>query len=216
MLSLKVEKRDPAQKLLEGLIPAVFYGPKEEATSVSVNKKDFEKLWKEAGESSIISLEGVGDLKDSLIQDVQVHPVSGQVLHADFYVIEKGKKLTVSIPLEFIGTSKAVKDLGGTLVKALHEIEVEVLPKDLPQHIEVDIEALVDFDSHISVKDLKLPSGVEVLTEPDESVASVSAPREEEEEPTTTEVDMESIEVEKKGKAVAEDQEESVENSGGE
>lgn len=200
MINLKVKKRDISEKTPSESIPAVFYGPKEKSTSVMVDLKTFEAIWKQAGESSIISLEGVGEAKESLIHDVQVHPVSGSPIHVDFYVIERGKKLTVKVPLEFVGESLAVKNLGGTLVKALHELEIEVLPRDLPQYIEVDISVLNDFDSHISVADLSMPEGVTALFEPNESVASVSAPKEEEIEEGSSDIDMESIEVEKKGK----------------
>ena len=200
MINLKVKKRDISEKTPSESIPAVFYGPKEKSTSVMVDLKTFEAIWKQAGESSIISLEGVGEAKESLSHDVQVHPVSGSPIHVDFYVIERGKKLTVKVPLEFVGESLAVKNLGGTLVKALHELEIEVLPRDLPQYIEVDISVLNDFDSHISVADLSMPEGVTALFEPNESVASVSAPKEEEIEEGSSDIDMESIEVEKKGK----------------
>ena len=131
-------------------MPAVFYGPKEETTPVTISEKDFVKVWREAGESSVIELSGVGDAKEVLIHEVDVDPVSGTPRHADFYVIEKGKKVTVGIPLTFEGVAPAVKELGGILVKVMHEIEIEVMPKDLPHDIVVDISSPKHFDSQIN------------------------------------------------------------------
>jgi large subunit ribosomal protein L25 len=104
----------------------------------------------------------------------------------------------VDIPLEFEGVSPAVKDLGGSLVKVMHEVKISAMPKDLPHNIIVDISSLVDFQSQILAKDIKVPAGVELMENPEEVVALVSEPREEKEE--TAPVDLSAIEVEKKGK----------------
>ena len=186
-----------------GDMPAVFYGPKEEATPIAVRLAEFKKAWKDTGESSILTLKVDGKELESLIHDVSTHVVSGEPLHADFYIIEKGKKVSVKVPLEFIGVSPAVKDLGGVLVKVIHEIEVEALPKDLPHSIDIDISVLSDFEKQIAVKDIKLPSGVEVVGNPEEMVAMVHAPKEEVIEDTVA-PDLSTIEVEKKGKDVVE------------
>lgn len=211
MLTLKVEKRDTKKKpemvRKDGMTPAVFYGRKEKSMPISVNTREFEKIFREAGESTIISLEGVGEAKEALIHDVDVHPVTGNVRHADFYVIEKGKKLHVDVPLVFEGESPAVKDLGGILVKVIHELEIEALPRDLPHEIVVDISTLVDFESQITVQDLTLADGVTSLVESEEVVVTVSKPKEEEEEEEAAEVDMDAIEVEgEKDKAEGGDQ----------
>src|SRR5690606_26337192 len=108
----------------------VFYGPKEEAVAVSFDRARFEKVLREAGESTVVTLTGVGEDKDTLIHDVQLHPVTDQPLHVDFYVLEKGKKVQTHVPLEFTGEAPAVKSLGGTLMKVLHELEIEAMPKD--------------------------------------------------------------------------------------
>ena len=203
MLKLEVEKREATQKPKklreEGKIPAVFYSGKEPTTSITLSKKDFEKVWKEAGESSVIELSGVGDNKEALIHDVDTDPVSGSVRHADFYIIEKGKKVTVKVPIEFDGTPLAVKDLGGTLVKVIHELEIEVLPKDLPHNIIVDVSSLSDFESRIFVKDIKLPEGVISLLSSDDAVALVTEVIEEIEEEAEA-PDLSGIESEQKGK----------------
>lgn len=218
MYKLAAEKRDKTGKALRGLrkdgkLPAIFYGPKEAATSIAVSAKEFVKMWEEAGESSVIELSGIGDTKDVLIQEVDVDPVTGTPRHADFYVIEKGKKVTVRVPFEFTGVSPAVKDLGGILVKVLHEVEIEVMPKDLPHDIKVDTSSLVDFESQIKIKDLKLPESAEATDDSEEVVALVSEAKEEEELPVEA-PDLSSIEVEKKGK-VDEEGDEKIASSEG-
>lgn len=203
MLTLKAEIRDlatePTSVRKAGKLPAVFYGKKEASTPISIRQIDFLKIWKEAGESTVVTLDTPEGEKESLIQTVDIDPVSGVPLHADFYVFEKGHKVEVSLPIEFDGVSPAVKDLGGTLVKVLHELKVEAMPKDLPHNITIDISSLVQFGDQILAKDLSLPSGVELKANPEEVIATVSAPREEKEEEAAP-IDLSSIEVEKKGK----------------
>ncbi len=215
MLDLVIEKRDKIGKASKrregGLIPAVFYGPKESSTPISLSDKDFLNVWKQVGESSVISLTGIGEPKEVLIQDVDRDPITGGVRHVDFYVIEKGKKIEVNVPIVFVGEAPAVKDLGGMLVKVLHEISVEVMPKDLPHEITVDISGLVDFDAQVHAKDIILPSEVTMLTGIDEVVVLAAPAKEEEIEETVEDPDLESIEVEKKGKE--NDSEETAEDS---
>jgi large subunit ribosomal protein L25 len=162
-------------------------------------------VWKEAGETTVISVSVDGKTIDVLVQEVSVHPVSGEPMHADFYAVDKTKKVEVDIPLSFDGVAPAVKDLGGTLVKVLHEITVSGLPDNLPSEIVVDIASLKELDSVIAVKDVSLPEGVEAVMPEDDAVASVSVQEEEPEE--SAELDLESIEVEKKGKKEEEGEE---------
>src|SRR3989344_4655432 len=156
MLTLKAEIRDthtkPETIRKAGKIPAVFYGKKEASTVISVPKIDFLKVWKEAGESSVVTLETPVGIKESLIHAVDLDPITGIPRHADFYVFEKGRKVIVELPIEFIGVSPAVKDLGGMLVKVLHEIKIEAMPKDLPHNINIDISSLVNFGDQILAK----------------------------------------------------------------
>jgi large subunit ribosomal protein L25 len=207
MFKLKVEKRDIKERLeslrKSGMMPAVFYGPKDPSTPIKINLADFKKAWKTAGESTVVSLEGEGIDADVLIQEVDLDPVTGIAIHADFYAIEKGKKLTVDVPLEFIGVSPAVKDLGAVLIKVLHEVEIEALPKDLPHKLEVDIAGLVTFDSVLTANDIKLPEGVTLMIKPEEVIASVYEPKEEVIEVAPA-ADLSAIEVEKKGKEAKE------------
>ena len=209
MITLNVENRDLKISLSEirktGKMPAVFYGKKEESTPIMLPLAIFEKVLAEAGESTILHLEGTGIDVDVLIHDVDLDPVTDKPRHADFYAIEKGKKLHIQVPLEFIGIAGAVKDLGGILVKVAHEIDIEALPKDLPHNIKVDISSLVTFDDVIKAGDIKLPEGVILKAEPEEIIVSVYEPKEEvvEEAP----VDLSTIEVAKKGKEAKEGEE---------
>ncbi|AKM84096.1 TPA: 50S ribosomal protein L25 [Candidatus Campbellbacteria bacterium] len=201
MLTLNVKTRDSKNKLNEirngGEIPAVFYGREVKSTSISVSASEFKSVWKKGGNSSIINLKGLKDEREAVIHDMDIDPVSNQVRHIDFYIVKKGEKMETTVPLEFVGEAPAVKTLGGVLVKALRELNIEVLPKDLPQHIDVDISSLVDMDSQIAVKDLVLPTGVTVTDDAEEVVVLIThAEEEKESEP----VDISSIEIEKKGK----------------
>jgi len=180
-----------------GVIPAVFYGAGKETTPITVSQRDFEKVWKQAGESSPVTLKTESGEVSTLIHEVQVHPVTGMALHADFLVVDMNKEVEVKIPLEFVGESGAVKGGLGTLVKVLHELEVMALPADLPHSIEVDISPLVTLENQIHVSDIKTPKGVKIMTGADEVVALVQAQKEEVEEAP---VDLSAIEVEKKGK----------------
>lgn len=182
-MELVVEKRDSkvAPKTLrnKGILPAVVYGRKEESTPISVDAKTFEKIFHKAGESTVITLQGLGEEKDALIHEVVFHPVTGRVLHADFYAIEKGQKVTVSVPIEFVGESPAVKEKGGILVKVMHELEIEVLPKELPHAIHIDISTLINLEDKITVKDIKLPESATPTDEADEVVVMVTEAQEE-------------------------------------
>ncbi len=208
MLSLPIEKRDMKVKSealrKTGRIPAIYYGPKEVSTAITVGTIEFKKAWKKAGESSVIILKDAsGTEHEVLIYDVDTHPLSGEPLHADFYVIEKGKKLQIAVPLVFSGISPAVKDKGAILVKVMREIKIEAAPRDLPREIIVDISKLVELNDSIHAGDIALPSGVELKVPATEVVASVAEAKEEVEEAPTP-IDMSSIEVEAKGKEAKE------------
>jgi len=203
-MELSVIKRDgsksPNTLRREGVLPAVVYGRSEESTPIAVDMKAFEKAYKTAGESSVITLTGLGSAKDALIHDVEFDVVSGKPLHADFYAIQKGQTVTVSVPLEFDGVSPAVKDLGGILTKVMHELEIECEPKDLPHAVHVDISALTGLDSQILVSDLKLPASAKISAEPGDVVAMISTAVEEPVE-SAAPTDLSAIEIsEERGK----------------
>ncbi|MDZ4285121.1 MAG: 50S ribosomal protein L25 [Patescibacteria group bacterium] len=201
--TLHAERRTKRGKRLRhlraaGMLPAVLYGPKEETTSLSLSRSEFEKVFKEAGESTVITLAGLDEDKDVLVQDIAYHPVSNAPLHVDFYAIERGKKVTVNVPLTFIGEAPVLK-IGGTFTKVLYELEVEAMPKDLPHEIEVDVSSLAEFDSHLTVGDVRVPPNVTVHNNAADIVAVASEVIEEVDEPVAP-VDMSAIEVEEKGK----------------
>ncbi len=203
MFEIKAKKRDIGVKLdalrKGGEIPAVFYGAGKETTSIAVGNVEFKKVWHKAGESSAVSVVMPEGKIDVLIHEVQVDPVTSEPIHVDFLAIDMKKKISVKVPLEFVGVSPAVKSGLGNLVKILYEIEIEALPKDLPHNLEVDISTLETLDNTVVVSDINLPAGVEAITSGTEIVASVVAQKEEAVEETAP-VDLSTIEVEKKGK----------------
>jgi len=182
MIEIEVRSRDAKESSaalrLRGVVPAVFYGPKEAATPIAIDARLLERVWKEAGETTIVKLGGIGEPKDTLIHDVQFHPVTGKVLHADFYVLEKGKKVKIDVPLEWEGVAPAEK-AGHIIVKAMHEIEIEVTPAELPHHLMVDLSALADIGDRILVGDITLPPSATLITPESEIVASVTEFKEE-------------------------------------
>lgn len=188
-----------------GRMPAVLYGPNDAATPLTLVISEFEKVWAQAGESTVLTVTGLGADKDVLIQDVSMDPIYSIPTHADLYAIEKNKPVEVTVPLVFVGVAPAEKELGGTLIKVAHEIDIEALPKDLPHEIEVDISSLKTFDDQIHVADIKMPSGVTAVTDTEEVVALVQGAREEQEESAGT-TDLSAIEVEKKGKEETEEE----------
>ncbi|HAS80606.1 MAG: 50S ribosomal protein L25 [Candidatus Nomurabacteria bacterium GW2011_GWE1_32_28] len=202
MFTIKATKREEGIKTdtlkSNGQIPAVFYGAGSKTTSISISIIDFKKIWREAGESSTVKVTVDGKSVDALIHEVQVHPITEEPLHVDFLVVDMNKKIEVGVPLEFIGISNAVKNGSGNLVKVLHEVEIEALPKDLPHKLEVDLSKLETTESQIFVSDIKLPSGVVMITDLEEVVASIILQVEEKEEVSS--IDLSTIEVEKKGK----------------
>lgn len=177
---------------------AVVYGPKQESMPIQVSGREFDKILRTAGESSVVMLSGLGSELQVLIQDVDRDPVTNVPRHVDFYAIEKGAKVEVAIPLEFVGESPAVK-AGASLVKVMHELEIEAAPADLPHGIEVDISGLAEVGAQILVSDLAVPKGVEVKAEADQVVALIQEVAVEEEAPAAA-VDMSAIQVEEKGK----------------
>lgn len=203
MFSIKAKKRDltvPVVSLRKsGEIPAVFYGAGQDSTSISVGTVEFKKVWREAGESSAVQIAMLEKNIDVLIYEVQTDPVTDEPIHADFLAIDMSKKIKVKVGVEFEGISNAVKSGIGNLVKVLHEIEIEALPKDLPHNLVADISKLESLQDTVVVSDIKLPVGVVAITPGTDVVASVVAQVEEKEEEVAP-VDLSAIEVEKKGK----------------
>ncbi len=203
MLTLKVEARtNPGVALGElrrtGGVPGVVYGAHKESTSIALSAREFEEIFARAGESTIVMLAGLGEDIPTLVHEVDLDPITNRPRHVDFYAVTKGQKVEIKIPLEFINESPAVKE-GASLVKVLHEIEIKADPMDLPHHFDVNLEGIVKISDQIRVQDLALPQGVELLTAPEEVIALVQEVVEEKIEEAAP-VDLNAIEVEKKGK----------------
>lgn len=164
----------------EGKIPAILYGSKTKTRPLQVDYIVFEKLYKKAGESSLVdlSIDGKKPLK-VIIHDVQRDPVTDSFEHVDFYQVDLKRKITTEIVLNFVGEAPAVKELGGVLVRSLDHVKVECLPEDLVHEITIDLSPLKSFEDIIYVKDLSLPDELTLLEKPDETVALVKPPRSE-------------------------------------
>ncbi len=198
MLELKTLPRTAKEKTKVGYIPAVYYSAHAKSTPIFVDSIAFGKVLTGAGESSSITLATEHGPESVMIQDVQRHPVKGTIIHADFYVLEKGQRVHVKVPLIFTGESAAVK-AGGVLVKVMHELSLEADPSKLPHDIEVDLGLLAAASDVIHIKDITLPTGSTLYHVHDtDIVASITAQHEEAETPVV--VDLNAIEVEKKGK----------------
>ena len=210
MTKLKAEKRDqkmsPDVYREQGKIPGVMYGKDTDSTSIAVDEIELVRALREEGESSIFSLGVDGSEHDVIIQDIAKHPITGKALNIDFLTIKKGQKITMEVPLELVGESPAVKQGLGVLVKVLHELEIETLPQNLPQHIDVDISKLENVGDSVSVADVNLPEGVEPQIELTSTIATISAQKEEEPEEVEA-PDLSEIEVEQKGKKEEGDEE---------
>src|SRR3989338_4684549 len=186
-VSLDAQQRDIIGKKVktiraQGVTPAVLYGHGIENVLLSIPTKILEKVYKQAGESTLLDLTVDGkDQRKVIIQDIQYDNVKGNIIHIDLHEVKMTEILTTEIPLKFIGESKAVKELGGVFVANMDHLKVECLPGDLVHEIEVDISALIDFESAIHIKDIKTPKGIEVLDNADEVVAAATLPRAEEE-----------------------------------
>jgi len=164
----------------EGVLPAVLYGKGQDTLNLQLPAKDFEHVFKQAGESTLVFLTVDGQAYPTIINDVARHPISGQPVHADFYKVRLDEAITAKVPVVFIGISPAVKDLAGIFIRNVNELEVQALPADLPHEIEVDISKLVNFGDQIVLKDIKVANAKLVGGE-DEIIATVQAPKSEEE-----------------------------------
>ncbi len=149
----------------QGALPAVTYGAGNETVSLDLNNGDFLKLYKLAGDSSLIDLEIDGkNVGKVLVHEVQYHPVKDVPTHVDLRRIDMNKMMQAPVVLHFIGEAPAVKAMGGTLVQNLSQVTVECLPKDLVSFIEVDLGTLKSFEDLVKVKDLVLSEGLTVVT----------------------------------------------------
>lgn len=202
--NLKTDKAGKMRK--DGLLPAVLYGNKVTNLALSINAREFDKILKKAGESTIVELiTDDGKTHPVLIHEFQRHYLTSAPTHVDFYQVSMTEKLKAKVALEFTGESKAVKQLGGILVKILNEVEVECLPADLPHNIVVNLEPLETLQDSVHVKNLIAPAKVKILTSGDEMIVKVQPPREVEAELTAPVVeDVSKVEGAAEDKPVAE------------
>jgi large subunit ribosomal protein L25 len=181
--NLSVTKRELSGKGVarslrtDGRVPAVIYGHGREPQTLSINTRDLEKLLEHiSAENTVIDLDVDGTASRTLIREIQRHPFKRQILHVDFQELVAGEKVIVRVPVILIGVPDGVRMDGGILDQTMRELEVEVDPANIPNHIEVDVTRMV-IGSSLHVSDITLPEGVEVIAEEDASVAVVSAPR---------------------------------------
>jgi len=191
----------------KGVLPAVLYGPGLKNENLEIDLKEFEKIYEAAGESTLISLEIEGKKKYLvLVHDLKNNPLKDTPLHVDFYQPSLKEKIEVKVPLILEGEAEAVKNLGGTLIRNISEIEVKALPQNLPKEIKVNVSGLKTFEDNILIKDLPVSEGVEILRDPQETIAHVAPPEKVEEElekPIEEKVEeVEKVEKEKKEEEV--------------
>ncbi len=191
----------------KGLVPGELYGFGVKNEHVSVTMKEFIKLFKKAGESTLIDLIIEGKKHPVLITDVAQNTITDEIISVDFYQVRLDQKIRLKIPVHFVGEAPAVKEKGGILVKALSEIEVEALPTDIPHQLDVELKSLVDIGKSFHVSELKVPKGVRVLVDPNFVIITVTARMTEEQEAALSAVaDVSTIKTEgeeKKEKAAA-------------
>lgn len=180
----------------DGRLPGVVYGRGIESTNVSVDTHELELLRKHAGPNSLVDLSVDGKkARPVLVQGVQIDRVKGRPLHVDLFVVRMTEEMVVEVPLVPVGISPAVALQGGTLLHVTEHVRVRALPDHLPDAIEYSIEALVDFETSVHLRDIAIPSDVVLLSDPDDIVAKVLAPRVEEEPVVAAEPEGEEAEV---------------------
>ena len=183
-MKLKAEKREGSQKEFTEVLGNV-YGHNKENVSIKINYSDFEKVYQEAGSSSLITLDVDGSEYEVIIKEIQIDPRKDRVHHVDFYEVTRGQEMEANVSLKFVGEAP-VEKIGMIVNTAKSEIEIKAKPKDLPHEIEVDLSVLTESDSVIRANDLNLPEGVSVVNDPEETIISVVAAKEVGEEDDNT------------------------------
>lgn len=159
----------------DGFLPATVYGKKVSSDNLTVNTADFLAVYNAAGETGLVELTIDGVVKPVLIHSVQKHPVRGDLIHVEFHQVDLKEKVKAQVPLVIIGESPAVAQKAGVLLTLIPEVEVEALPTDLPEKIEVNVTSLAEVDQEIKVSDLQVPSGVTMLSDASVSVVKVGS-----------------------------------------
>lgn len=188
-VQLKAEIREDIGKKVgkkagrTGKIPAVIYGKDFKNLNLMIDFKEFLKLRHHSAENVIVDLmiDSQKEPLKVLVHEIYVHPVSGEIQHVDFLHVDLKKKISTKVPIEYVGVSKAIKDLGGVLVKNIHEVEIEAFPTDIPEFIEAPLDILNEIGDHIFVKDLKFDKTKVLMQEDSEAaIASVTITKKEE------------------------------------
>lgn len=190
--TLSAQTKDPnisAKNVLRNKqLPLIYYGKGIENVQLTCDYEEFRKLYRTAGENTIVDLVIDGkDHKNIIIHNVQRDPVYDQFIHIDLLNVKMDEEITAMIPVILEGQAPAVKELAGTLVQGIDEVEVRCLPKDLPHEIKGNVDKLIDFHVSLHVSDLEVPANVEILNDPEQTIATVSAPKEEKPEEETSE-----------------------------
>ncbi|PIU35127.1 50S ribosomal protein L25 [Candidatus Shapirobacteria bacterium CG07_land_8_20_14_0_80_39_18] len=175
-LKREIRGRKVKQLRSKGLIPANVYGKKVKSQAVSLDKEEFEKVYKKAGETEVVGLlvEGEKEERPILIQNLQVHPVTDEPLHVDLRQIILTEKITAQIPVEISGEAPAAQQKLGILIQTVSEIEVEALPMELPEKFVIDVSGLAKVDDEVKVKDMVIDrSKVKLAVEDDLVVAKI-------------------------------------------
>ncbi|MCS6963942.1 50S ribosomal protein L25 [Thermoflexus sp.] len=193
----------------QGWIPAVLYGRHIQPRTIQVEGKEFQRVMALArGGTRLITLQVDGETHLALIREVQREPIRREILHVDFQAVELTEKIRVEVPVVFVGASPAVERGEGILVHGLTHVEIECLPKDLIEAITVDLGRLDRVDAAIYVRDLQVPPGITVVSDPDELIVLVTAPAAEVLEEAALPAEMPEVEVIGRGKKVEEEEEE--------
>ncbi|MCR4324690.1 MAG: 50S ribosomal protein L25 [Candidatus Curtissbacteria bacterium] len=188
----------------EGVIPAHVFGHKIETIHVQVNAEDFKKVFEKAGETGIIDLSIDKDKRPVMVRAIQVHPMTDDPLHIDFYQVNLTEKVNVNVPLEIVGEAPAEEKKVGLLLTPVSEIEVEALPTDIPENLEVDVSRLAAIGDEIKIKDLPIDRDkVEVMSDEELVVAQIGELVTKEMEEVEAEIEAEQAEVEAEAAAEA-------------
>lgn len=158
----------------EGLLPANVYGKTVKSVALQIKLTDFQQVFKEAGETSLVDLQLDGETRPVLIKNLQLNFRSKVPLHVDFYQVNLKEKVKTTVPVTLVGEAKAVADKVGMLLQTLSEVEIEALPDRIPERLELNVESLAELDASLTVTDLKAPEGVAILTEPTQQVVRVA------------------------------------------
>lgn len=175
-----------------GKLPGVIYGHARDPQPLTIDAHEFEMLLEKVTASTVIELNLGGIITRTLMREIQRHPFKKQILHVDFQELVAGETVTVAVPLRIVGTPEGVRTGGGILDVVLHELTIKADPSAIPDHIDVDVTALtIGHPLHIS--DVVLPAGIEVVGDPTQTIATVSAPRTAEETATSEAAEPELI-----------------------